>query len=162
MHVSLIVAMDKNRVIGKDNRLPWSIPHDWAYVMKKTEGIPIILGRKNVESNGRALPGRRNIVVTRNKEFTYPGCEIAHSVEEVFALCREEEEIFIFGGEQIYELFMPYVDTMYITKIEHEFEGDTFFPEVDMTEWQEISVEKGLKNDENPYDYYFCVYERRT
>ena len=161
MKVSLIVAMDKNRVIGKENDIPWRIPNDWDYVKSTTYGCPIILGRKNLESIGEALPHRRNIVLTRDRSFSFNNCEIAHSVEEVFELCQNEDEIFIFGGEQIYQLFMPYVEKMHITKIHHAFEGDTYFPEVNYNEWKEVSVEKGIKNEENPYDYYFHVYERK-
>lgn len=161
MKVSIIVAMDRNRVIGKDNDIPWRIPKDWEFVKQTTKGHPIILGRRNFESIGRVLPDRRNILLTKNSEFSFPECEIAHSREEVLELCKEEKEIFIFGGEQIYEMFLPDVEKIYMTKIDHVFEGDTFFPEVDRCEWTEISVEKGVRNDQNPYDYYFHVYERK-
>jgi dihydrofolate reductase (trimethoprim resistance protein) len=161
MKVSLIVAMDKNRVIGKENDIPWRIPYDWEHVKNTTIGHPIILGRKNFESIGRALPDRRNIILTRDKDFNFGGCEIAHSMEEVFELSKDEEEIFIFGGEQIYNMFLPFVEKMYITKIHHEFEGDTFFPEVNYGDWNEVSVEKGIMNPSNPYNYYFHVYERK-
>jgi dihydrofolate reductase (trimethoprim resistance protein) len=161
MKVSLIVAMDKNRVIGKDNDIPWRIPKDWEYVKNITKGRSIILGRKNFESIGRALPGRRNIILTRDKDYNFDGCEIIHSIEAVFELCKYEEEIFIFGGEQIYNMFLPYVEKMYITKIHYEFEGDTYFPEVNFDEWKEVSVEQGVMNDKNPYYYNFHVYERK-
>ncbi|WP_121661757.1 DfrD/DfrG/DfrK family trimethoprim-resistant dihydrofolate reductase [Metabacillus litoralis] len=160
MKVSLIVAMDQNRVIGYKNDIPWRIPRDWEYVKNVTKGHSIILGRKNFESIGRALPHRRNIILTRDKDFSFEGCEIVHSIEEVFELCKQEKELFIFGGEQIYKLFLPYVEKMYITKIHHSFEGDTFFPEVNEKEWKEVSVEKGIKDDQNPYTYYYHVYER--
>ena len=160
MKVSLIVALDKNRVIGKANDIPWRIPNDWQYVKNITKGHPIILGRKNLESIGRALPDRRNIILTRDEEFTFDGCEIAYTIEAVFELCKHEEEIFIFGGEQIYKFFLPYVETMYMTKIHHEFEGDTFFPEVNFDEWREVSIEKGITDDKNPYVYYFHMYDR--
>ncbi|WKA54993.1 dihydrofolate reductase [Planococcus shixiaomingii] len=161
MKVSLIVAMSSNRVIGKDNDIPWRLPRDWEYVKVTTQGRPIILGRKNFESIGRALPGRRNIVLTTEGNKRFPGCETAHSVEGVFELCQGEEEIFIFGGEQIYDAFLPYVEKMHITKIHHEFDGDTFFPEVDFKEWQEVSAETGITDSENPYAYSFHVYERK-
>ncbi|HIA6685440.1 TPA: DfrD/DfrG/DfrK family trimethoprim-resistant dihydrofolate reductase [Staphylococcus aureus] len=162
MKVSLIAAMDKNRVIGKENDIPWRIPEDWEYVKNTTKGYPIILGRKNLESIGRALPGRRNIILTRDKGFSFNGCEIVHSIEDVFELCNSEEEIFIFGGEQIYNLFLPYVEKMYITKIHYEFEGDTLFPEVNYEEWNEVSVTQGITNEKNPYTYYFHIYERKA
>jgi len=162
MIVSLIAAMDKNRVIGKDNDLPWRIPRDWNYVLDTTFGHPIILGRRNFESMDEALPDRRNIVLTRNTSYSAQGCEVVHSVEEAFKSCKNEDEIFIFGGEQIYRLFLPYVEKMYITKIDYAFEGDTYFPEIDYDEWVETSVYKGIVDIENPYDYYFHTYIRRA
>ena len=160
MIVSIIVAMDINRVIGKDNQLPWRLPRELQYVKKTTMGHPIILGRKNYESIGRPLPGRRNIILTRDENFSAEGCEIAHSVEEVYKLCENEEEIFIFGGEQIYKLFLEDTDKLYVTVIHHEFEGDTFFPEIDWTKWKEIFVEQGITDEKNPYEYYYHVYDR--
>ncbi|ALC81344.1 MULTISPECIES: dihydrofolate reductase [Bacillus] len=160
MKVSIIVAMDKNQVIGKDNKLPWRLPRELQYVKKTTMGCPIIMGRKNYESIGRPLPGRRNIILTREKDYSAEGCEIVHSVEDVFKTCEGEEEIFIFGGEQIYRLFLPYTEKLYITKIHYEFEGDTFFPEIDWNEWEEVSSLQGITDEKNPYTYYFHVYER--
>lgn len=160
MIVSIIVAMDINRVIGKDNQLPWRLPRELQYVKKTTMGHPIILGRKNYESIGRPLPGRRNIILTRDEKFSAEGCEIAHSVEEVYKLCENEEEIFIFGGEQIYKLFLEDTDKLYVTVIHHEFEGDTFFPEIDWTKWKEIFVEQGITDEKNPYEYYYHVFDR--
>ncbi|MEH6942622.1 dihydrofolate reductase [Bacillus sp. JJ722] len=161
MIVSIIVAMDEKRVIGMNNQLPWRLPRELQYVKKTTMGHPIIIGRKNYESIGRPLPGRRNIVLTRDVHFQAEGCEIAHSPEEVLKLCANEEEIFIFGGEQIYKLFLSQTDKLYITKIHHAFEGDTFFPEIDYSEWNEVFVEQGITDEKNPYTYYFHVYERK-
>ena len=141
LKISLIVAMDKKRVIGKDNDIPWRISSDWEYVKNTTKGHAIILGRKNLQSIGRALPDRRNIILTRDKNFNFKDCEIAHSIEAAF-------------------MFLPYVEKMYVTKIHHEFEGDTFFPVVNFDDWKEVSVEKGIKDEKNPYDYYFHIYER--
>lgn len=158
--ISIIAAMDKNRVIGIGNQLPWRLPKELQYVKNTTIGHPIIMGRKNFESIGRALPKRRNVIITRDKNFSVEGCEIAYSMEDVFELCKNEKEIFIFGGEQIYKLFLPYADKLYITKIHHEFEGDTYFPEVNLEQWNEISVQKGITDEENPYTYYFHIYEK--
>jgi dihydrofolate reductase (trimethoprim resistance protein) len=158
--ISLIVAMDKNRVIGKDNDLPWRLPKEFEYVKKTTMGHTIIMGRKNFESIGRALPGRKNVILTRDKTFSFEGCIIAHSIRDVFDLCKNDEEVFIFGGEQIYEMFLPYVEKMYITKIDYAFEGDTFFPEVNYEEWNEVSVEQGITDEKNPYKYHYHVYEK--
>lgn len=161
MMISLIVAMDKNRVIGKDNDIPWRLPADWKYVRRITTGHSIIMGRKNFESIGKVLPNRRNIVLTRDKAFKPEGVEIASSIEHVLDLCKSEKEVFIFGGEQVYKMFLPYVVKMYITRIQHEFEGDTFFPEVDMNDWIEVSSEAGTVDEKNLYNHDFCVYERR-
>lgn len=161
LKISLIVAMDKHRVIGQNNDIPWRLPREWKYVKETTMGKTIIMGRKNYESIGRALPGRRNIILTHNKEYSINGCEIAHSIKEVFDLCEKNEEIFIFGGEQIYKLFMPYITKMYITKIDYAFKGDTYFPEVDYSLWNETSVHKGVTDEKNPYEYYFHIYERK-
>lgn len=160
MIVSIIVAMDKNRVIGKDNKLPWRLPRELQYVKKTTMGHPIIMGRKNYESIGKPLPGRRNMILTRKNNYSAEGCEIVHSVEDVFKMCEGEDEIFIFGGEQIYRLFLPYTEKLYITRIHNEFEGDTFFPEIDWNEWKEVSSFQGITDEKNPYTYFFHVYER--
>ncbi|MGN1401060.1 MAG: dihydrofolate reductase [Bacillus sp. (in: firmicutes)] len=161
MNISLMVAMDENRVIGKDNTLPWRLPAELQYVKQTTMGHPLIMGRKNHEAIGRPLPGRRNIIMTRDENYLSEGCEVAHSVEDVFRLCEGEDEIFIFGGEQIYRLFLPYVTKMYITKIHHSFGGDTYFPEIDMDEWVEVSKVQGLKDEKNPYVYYYHVYVKK-
>lgn len=158
MIISIITAMDKNRVIGKDNALPWKLPSELQYVKAVTMGAPIVMGRKNYESIGRPLPGRRNIILTRDKNYKVDGCEIAHSKAQVLKMCAEEVEVFIFGGQEIYQLFLPIVDKLYITKINHEFEGDTFFPEVNMGEYIEISKKDGVTDERNPYEHCFYVY----
>ncbi|GGB60886.1 dihydrofolate reductase [Fictibacillus barbaricus] len=161
MNVSLIAAMDENRVIGKDNDLPWRLPRDWQYVKHLTMGKPIILGRKNFESIGKALPGRKNIVLTRDRDFYAESCKVVHSMEEALSACTDEDEVIIFGGEQIYKMFLPLVTKMFITRIHHAFEGDTFFPDVNYNEWSEISKEKGITDEKNPYSYTFYVYEKK-
>jgi dihydrofolate reductase len=160
MNFSMIAAMDENRVIGKDNDLPWRLPRDWAYVQKITMGKTIVLGRKNFESIGKALPGRKNIVLTRKRDFSPQNCLIVHSIDEVLQTCRGDEEVFIFGGEEIYSQFMPMVTKLYLTKIHHAFEGDTYFPEINEGDWKEISRVKGIKDKQNPYTYYFHQYIR--
>lgn len=161
MKISIITAMDTNRVIGNKNALPWHLPRELQYVKEVTMGHAIIMGRKNYESIGKALPGRRNIIVTRNTAYQAENCEVYHSVEEVLETCKQEEEIFIFGGEEIYKLFLPYVEKMYITKINHAFEGDTFFPLIEEEEWEEKSKEDGITDEKNPYEYAFYTYERK-
>ncbi|MFS0781514.1 dihydrofolate reductase [Bacillus sp. 1P06AnD] len=161
MIVSMIVAMDSDRVIGKNNQMPWRIPRELQYVKSVTMGHPIIMGRKNYESIGRPLPGRKNIIMTRDKNYEAAGCEIVHSKDAVFDLCEGEEEIFIFGGEQIYKLFLKDADRLYITRINHSFGGDTFFPEIKESDWQETSCEKGIRDENNDYDYYYHIYEKK-
>lgn len=152
--------MDNNRVIGIDNKLPWRLPADLKNVKRITMGHPIIMGRKNYESIGKPLPGRRNIILTRDKDYSAAGCEIVHSVSEIYKVCGGEEEIFIFGGEQIYKLFLPFTQKIYLTRIHSQFEGDTFFPEVDFNDWEEIIFEKGITDEHNPYSYSFHVYKK--
>ncbi|MBH0168060.1 dihydrofolate reductase [Fictibacillus sp. 18YEL24] len=160
MNFSMIAAMDENRVIGKDNDLPWRLQRDWQYVQKITMGKTIVLGRKNFESIGKALPGRKNIVLTRKREFSPENCLIVHSTDELLQTCRGDEEVFIFGGEEIYTQFMPMATKLYLTKIHHTFEGDTYFPEINERDWKEISRVKGIEDKQNPYTYYFHQYIR--
>ncbi|MBH0173403.1 dihydrofolate reductase [Fictibacillus sp. 23RED33] len=160
MNFSIIAAMDENRVIGKDNDLPWRLPKDWKYVQKITMGKTIVLGRKNFESIGKALPGRKNIVLTRKKDFSPQDCIVVHSIDKVLKTCDGDEEVIIFGGEEIYRQFMPMVTKMYLTKIHHAFEGDTFFPDFNERDWKEVSRVKGIQDKDNPYIYYFHQYIR--
>lgn len=159
MSISLLLAMDRNRGIGLNNQLPWRLPADLAFVKKTTLGHTLLMGRKTYESIGKPLPGRTNVILTQNKDFAAPDCIIVYSVEEAIARYFKEE-LFIFGGAEIYRLFMPHVEKMHITYIDHEFEVDTFFPEINLAEWELVSNEKGIKDEKNPYDYYFQTYER--
>ncbi|WP_216831023.1 dihydrofolate reductase [Alkalihalobacterium elongatum] len=159
--ISFLVAMDNNRVIGKDNDLPWSLPADLAYFKKVTMGHPIIMGRKTYESIGRPLPGRENIIITRNQEYSADGCTVMHSLDDVKKFVdHSNKETFIIGGAEIFKEAFPIADKLYITHIDEEFDGDTYFPAFDEKEWKEVSREKGIKDEKNPYDYYFTVYER--
>lgn len=160
--ISYIVAMDKNYVIGKDNQLPWHLPADLQFFKRVTMGHPIIMGRKTYESIGKPLPGRENIIVTRNQEYKPEGCTIIHSVEELIKFAQEKkEEVFVIGGAELFKATFPNADRLYITMIEHEFEGNTFFPEFKESDWNLISQEKGPKDEKNPYDYFFNIYERK-
>ena len=159
--ISYIVAMDKNRVIGKDNQLPWHLPADLKFFKKVTMGHPIVMGRKTHESIGKPLPGRENIILTRNQTYKSEGCSVIHSVEELNRLVEEKnEEVFVIGGAELFKATFAHVDRLYITKIEHEFEGDTYFPDFKESDWKIISQEKGIKDEKNPYDYSFIIYER--
>lgn len=159
--ISLLVAMDKNQLIGKDNDLPWRLPADLAYFKRVTMGHPIIMGRKTYDSIGRPLPGRENIIVTRDTSYEAEGCKVIHSIEEIVKMNEQtDQELFVIGGAEIFKEILPHSDRLYITEINEEFEGDTYFPAFDKVEWKVISEEKGIKNEKNPYDYTFLVYEK--
>jgi dihydrofolate reductase len=159
--ISFLLAMDQNRTIGKNNDLPWRLPADLAYFRKVTMGHTIVMGRKTYESIGRPLPGRENVVVTKNTDFQAEGCFVVHSVEEAKQHFQKDDEVFVIGGAQLFEKFFPYADRLYITLIEEQFEGDTYFQNIDKNEWNLVSKEKGMKNEKNPYDYCFLVYARK-
>lgn len=159
--ISFIVAMDKNRVIGKDNQLPWHLPADLKFFKKTTMGHPIIMGRKTHESIGKPLPGRENIIVTRNKHYHPEGCTVIHSLAELKKLEAEKEaEVFVIGGAELFKTVFPIADRLYITMIAHEFAGDTYFPEFNESDWNLVSIEKGETDERNPYEYSFNIYER--
>lgn len=143
--MSHIVAMDENRVIGKDNGLPWHLPADLAYFKRVTMGHAIVMGRKTFEAIGRPLPGRENIVVTRNRSFRPEGCLVLHSLDEVkqWAAGRNDEEVFIIGGAELFQATMPLADRLYVTKIFASFPGDTFYPPISEQEWEIVSYTQG-------------------
>ncbi|MBD8068077.1 dihydrofolate reductase [Bacillus sp. PS06] len=159
--ISLLVAIDKNRLIGKDNDLPWHLPADLAYFKQVTMGHSIVMGRKTYESIGRPLPGRENIVITRDESYSIEGCKVIHSIDEILQLNSADQELFVIGGSEIFKGILPFADKLYLTEIDEEFEGDTYFPEIHFEDWELDSKEKGVKDEKNPYDYYFCVYKKR-
>ncbi|NDV70107.1 dihydrofolate reductase [Dysgonomonas sp. 25] len=160
--ISIIVAVDENNAIGKDNKLLCHLPNDLKYFKSVTSGSPVIMGRKTFESlpNG-ALPNRRNIVISRNKQLQYPNTEMAGSIEDAIALCQGENEVFIIGGGTIYQEAIHFADKLYITLIHHKFEGtDTFFPAIDSNSWQEVWREDHPADEKHRYDYSFVRYEK--
>jgi dihydrofolate reductase len=160
--ISFLVAMGNNRVIGKDNQLPWHLPEDLKYFKRVTMGHPIAMGRKTHESIGRILPGRENIVITRQPVYQCNGCSVFYSVEEFVKESRKrDEEIFVIGGAEIFKETFAFADRLYITHINEEFEGDTYFPEFDLSQWENTSCEQGKRDEKNPYDYEFRIYERK-
>ncbi|MGE6629692.1 dihydrofolate reductase [Bacillus sp. NPDC077027] len=161
--ISMIVAMGEGRVIGKDNQMPWHLPADLAYFKKVTGGHTIVMGRKTFESIGRALPNRRNIVLTTSSTFQADGCEVVHSIDDILEIEKTsgEQELFIIGGSKLYEEMLTHADRLYITHICHAFEGDRFFPEFQKAKWTIVSTEKGHRNEKNPYDYEFVIYDRK-
>lgn len=158
--ISLIVAHDLNRVIGMNNKLPWHIPNELAYFKEKTMGKSIVMGRNTFESIGRPLPGRLNIVITRNPSYEFEGVSVANSIEEAIELARKHhEEVMIIGGEQIFKKVLPYADLMYITLIKQQFEGDTYFPQYEQ-DWELIST-SDTKTTESGIQYEYMIYKRR-
>ena len=155
--IKIIVAMSKNRVIGKNNELIWKLSSDLKRFKELTTNNPVIMGRKTYESIGRPLPNRRNIIITRNTEYSVEGCEIVSSLEE--ALLLTNNECFIIGGGEIYTQSLEVADKIYLTLVNKEFEGDTTFPELD-DKWTKISRKDFKADDKNEYDYSFIEYER--
>jgi dihydrofolate reductase len=160
MMLSLIVAMAENRVIGKDNDLPWRLPNDLKWFKKHTLGNPIIMGRKTWESIGRPLPGRKNIVVTRNTDYVAEGCEIVHSLEDAIALVGCADEALVIGGAGLYEAALPKSDRIYLTQVDAHVDGDTVFPQFDTSEWTIRSEEAHPEDEKHAYAYTFRVLDR--
>jgi dihydrofolate reductase len=161
--ISIIAAIGKNYELGRKNELLWDMPADMKHFRETTRGHTVIMGQKTFESlpNG-ALPKRRNIVVTHDKDFSAEGVEISYSLEEVLASFKNStEEVFVIGGGQIYKQSMATADRLYITHVDAEFpDADTFFPEIIPVVWNEVSREEHKKDPENPFNYAFSIYER--
>jgi len=159
--ISIIAAISKNRVIGKDNALPWHLPADLKHFKEITKGRPVIMGRKTFESIGRPLPNRKNIVITRQKDYSPVGCFTARSIDEALELVQGEPEIFFIGGSQIFSQILPKTSKIYLTLIDHEFKGDAYFPELNSDEWVEVERQEGVLDDKNQYRHTFLVFERK-
>jgi dihydrofolate reductase len=159
--VSVIAALAKNRVIGIENRLPWRLPEDLAHFKALTLNHPILMGRKTFESLGRPLPGRTNIVITRNPDYRPEGCLVADSIAAALAQCADVDEVFFIGGAELYAQAIPLADRLYLTEVDIEAAGDAWFPEYDRDAFREVSREphQGEKGDMLAFD--FVVYERR-
>lgn len=155
--ISIIVAMSKNRVIGNNNTLIWKLSNDLKRFKNITDNNTVVMGRKTHESIGKALPNRRNIVITRNKDYKSKDCEICNSLEEALMLCNSN--CFIIGGGEIYKQALPIAKKLYITLVNEEFNGDTYFPVLD-NNWVEILRENNNKDNKNEYNYTFIDYER--
>lgn len=159
--ISFIWAQDKNGLIGNRQKLPWRLPADLKYYKETTMGHPIVMGRKTFESIGKPLPGRTNIILTRDEHYHVEGCLVFNHKKDVITWAEQHQsEIFIVGGSEIYSLFMDEVDRLYVTWIDDTFEGDTYFPRVNWSNWKMTFRKKGLKDDQNPYEYEFQLYER--
>ena len=160
MVISIIAAMAQNRVIGKDNALPWRLPADLAHFKQLTLGKPVIMGRRTFESLKGLLPGRQNIIMSFEKDYLVLGAQMANSIEQALALAGGQEEVMVCGGASIYKQFLPLAKRMYLTLIKHDFEGDTYFPEFDWQDWKEIGRVANLSDNKNPYEYDFLILER--
>ena len=162
IRISLIAALTDEGVIGKDNKLLWHLPADFAYFKKMTLGKPIIMGRKTFESIGKALPGRRNLVISQNPNFTALDCEVYSSLDAAVAAINDAEEIMIIGGSQIYQQALPIANKLYLTYVHHNFTGDTYFPEFNKNEWQLIEKLDFAADEKNEYAYSFATLIRRS
>jgi dihydrofolate reductase len=160
--IAIVVAMAENRVIGRDNRLPWHLPADLRHFKQLTVGKPVMMGRKTHESIGRALPGRTNIVVTRDHSYQAPGCVVVHSIEGALRAAEGHEEAMVIGGTEFYRQLLPKAERIYLTLVHAVFEGDALFPEITPGEWREVERTDCTADEKNPWPYSFIRLERIT
>ncbi len=161
MTLSLVVAASSNNVIGRDGGLPWHLPDDLRQFKRLTTGKAVIMGRSTYESIGRPLPDRRNIVMTRNADYVADGCDVVSSVSEAIDALEGAEEAMIIGGGQVYRDFLPLADRIYLTRVQAEVEGDTYFPEIDEATWRLVSSEHHGADEKHRYAFDVMVFERR-
>jgi dihydrofolate reductase len=161
MIVSIVVAISENHAIGKDNKLLWYLPNDLKHFKEITSGHTVIMGRKTYESVGKPLPNRHNIIITR-QAITIEGCEVVNSIEAALALCKTEPEVFIVGGAEIYKQAMHLTDRIYLTIVHKEFEGDSFFPEINKQDWRQTAREDHEPDLKNSLPYSFITYQKNT
>ncbi len=161
--ITIIAAIANNNALGKDNDLIWHLPADLKRFKKVTSGHHILMGRNTFESIGKPLPNRTSVIITRNNDYFRDGCLVANSIEEAIDLAKEDSDIFIIGGAQIYKQAIEkgLVDKLDITIVHHDFEADVFFPEINMNIWKQVSREDFKVNDKNKYDYSFVSYTRK-
>lgn len=159
--ITMIAAASANNVLGKDNQLIWHIPDDLKRFKKLTSGHAIIMGRKTFESMPKALPNRINIVITKNKNYQATDALVCHSMKEAFELAGDDEQPFIIGGGQIYTAGMAWADKIELTRIHQDFEGDTFFPEIDKQQWEIIMQDEYPKTEENPIPFSYITYKKK-
>lgn len=161
MRRTLVVAVARNGVIGRDNKLPWRLPDEIAYFKRVTMGHPIVMGRRTWESIGKPLPGRKNIVVTHQRDYQARGCIVVHSLDDAWTAAGDADEVCIIGGTTLFEESLPIADRIHYTEVEADVEGDTFFPSFDRTQWQEREVERHPADERHPYAYRILVMDRR-
>jgi len=161
MKLSLIVAMAKNRTIGVNNNLPWRCPEDLKHFKALTMGHHMIMGRKTFDSIGKPLPGRTTVVVTRDTHLKIDGCIVVHSLQDAITACADDTETFIVGGADIYSQSLGFADTLFITEIQQNVEGDAHFPEFNNSLWQEIAREVRSQESPQPLEYHFVTYTKK-
>ena len=154
--------MDANGVIGRGNELPWHLPADLQHFKKTTMGKPILMGRKTHESIGRPLPGRTNIVITRDSGYQAEACVVVNSIDAAMEAAGEQDEIMVIGGAEFYRQVLAHTSTIYLTRIHASIDGDTVFPELNATDWREVERSDQSADEKNPYDYSFIRLERVT
>ncbi|MCB2426067.1 type 3 dihydrofolate reductase [Methylophaga pinxianii] len=160
MKTAFVVAMDERGLIGRDNDLPWRLSADLQYFRRITMGKPILMGRNTHESIGRPLPGRQNIVVSSSEDYQATGCDVVNSIEAGLAVAADADEIMVIGGSSLFSQMFDIADTLYLTRVHAELDGDTWFPEWDKNQWQLISQESHPADEKNDYPYSFEVYRR--
>lgn len=158
--IALIAALDRNGLIGRDNALPWHLPADLQHFKRTTLGKPILMGRLTWESLGRPLPGRHNIVLTRDAAYRAEGATVVDSIDAALAAAGDADEAMVIGGAAFYRAMLPRADTLYLTRIDAAFEGDAWFPELDPTQWRETARETHAADARNPHPYAFVTLER--
>ena len=162
MNISIIAAADEKGAIGFKGNIPWHLPADFKRFKELTMGHFVLVGQKTFESMGKALPGRKTIIITDVPDYRVEGCLIAHSFEDAVRLAEGADEIFVIGGGQIYKLALPAARTIYLTRVHGAFEGDVFFPAIDESEWALASSEFHAKDEKNPIDFTYLTYKRKT
>ncbi len=162
MIISIIVAVAENNVIGQGNKLIWHISEDLKRFKNLTTGHHILMGRKTFESIGKALPNRTNVVISRNKDFNAPGCIVVDSLQRALEISKDDEEVFIVGGGEIYRQALPITDKIYLTKVEAQFEGDTFFPPINPDEWRFEAIDKTEPQRDGELEYSFINLVRKN
>jgi len=158
--ISFVVAYDRRRAIGKDNRLPWRLPDDMRHVRDVTMGKPLIMGRRTWESIGRPLPGRTSIVLTRDREFRCDGCLIARTADEALTLAGAAPEVIVFGGAGVFEEYLPLADHIYLTEVDTEADADTYFPQIDPSQWREVERTRHPADERHAHAFSWVTLDR--
>jgi dihydrofolate reductase len=159
--IIMIAAVAENNALGKNNELVWHLPNDFKRFKSLTTNHHIIMGRKTFESFPKPLPNRVHVIITRQTDYNPEGCIVVDSIEEAIAACPENEDSYIIGGGEIYNLGLPYADIIEITKVHHNFEADTFFPKISESEWQLVETEENFKDEKHLYDYTYETYIKK-